>query len=99
MKFSKRELAAYHLLLSKKEWEYGEAIMYLSKQLCFPKRTSRHILKRLKKLKFIKIIKYEKYMKIVIEPPENAIENLVMGYIKKRSERCKSNRDEEGCTP
>ena len=84
----KREFAAYRLLLEYNEINLGEAVEYLSKNLCVPRRTARNIIKRLKRIGFIEIIFEESEPKLRVKPLPHVLNLLTDDYIEKRSKRC-----------
>ena len=99
-KLTKRELAAYTILLDMGETDLGIALDLLSRRICTTKRTARRIVKRLKKLGLLRI--HINYGKIIIYPipPSEVLHHTTEEYLAWRKERCyaysKRNVEEEG---
>ncbi len=99
-KLTKREMAAYTILLDMGEADLGIALDLLSSRICTTKRTARRIVKRLKRLGLLRL--YIKHEKIIIYPipPSEVLHRATEEYLAWRRERCyaysKRNVEEEG---
>ena len=87
-KLTKRELAAYALLTGRPEWNLGDAVDAISRELCTTKRTARRIVKRLRRLGLVATEISEE--KIILRPadPSLVLSSLLNEYAEQRRKKC-----------
>ena len=88
-KLTRREMAAYYLLLSAgPRINLGDAVDLLARRMCMTKRTARNVVKRLRKLGIARVISIGDELIVELRSPLELMGEDSDRYIAERRRKC-----------